>query len=329
MSASDIWAFRLSAPAVLDKVAAGAPDPDSLSDGQVLVRLAAGGICGSDLPFFRGACNDVVPMADESDYSLTPLGVSLHEIVGEVVASADPTLEPGAKVVGWATGMNGLAEYVVTDGASLAEYDSALLPHIAVMIQPLACVLYAVDQMSRVDGLRTAVLGLGPIGLLFAHVLRDRGAASVVGIDRVGRADVADRFGMDRAVHSSADRWAAGVRDAQRPELVVEAIGHQVNTLTSAIQAVAPKGEVYYFGVPDDYVYPVSMHSMIRKHLTLRSGTTLDRRNQLVRAGEYLTRYPDLLDCYITEVLPVTEAQRAFESAIAPSAGRLKIVLEV
>ncbi|NKQ56165.1 zinc-binding dehydrogenase [Amycolatopsis sp. K13G38] len=324
-----MWAFRLSAPAVLDKVSAGAPGPQALLDGQVMVKLAAGGLCGSDLPFFRGARNDVVPMDDESDYSMTPIGVSMHEIVGEVVASRDTALRTGAKVVGWATGMNGLAEYVVTDGASLAEYDPALAAGTAVMLQPLACVLYAVDQMGQVEGVDAAVLGLGPIGLLFAHVLRSRGASSVVGVDRVSRSEVADLFGLDRAVHASCDRWAAGIHEGAQPGLVVEAIGHQVGTLASAISAVAPQGEVHYFGVPDDDWYPLNMHQLIRKHLTLRSGTTLDRRNYLLQAGEYLRRYPDLMNCYVTDVYPVAEAQRAFESAIAPAAGRLKIVLEV
>ena len=49
-------------------------------------------------------------------------------------------------------------------------------------------------------GLTCAVLGLGPIGLLFCHVLKERGAARVFGVDRVDRSAIAPRFGVDDVV---------------------------------------------------------------------------------------------------------------------------------
>ncbi len=62
---------------------------------------------------------------------------------------------------------------------------------------------------------------------------------------------------------------------------MIEAVGHQVATLGHAVEAAAPGGTVFYFGVPDDDCYPISMRTMLRNNLTLKAGVTLDRRRVL------------------------------------------------
>ena len=66
---------------------------------------------------------------------------------------------------------DGIAELVATDGDALAGFDTGLPAPTAVMLQPLAGVLYAVEQLGDVSSLTVAVIGQGPIGLLFSHVL--------------------------------------------------------------------------------------------------------------------------------------------------------------
>ena len=301
-------------------------DAQSLQSGEALVQVTAGGICGSDLPFFRGA---PVPSYAAAG-SGVPVGYPLHEIVGELVGVGPDTPAPpvGSAVVGWATRFDGMADLVVTDAASLAEYPSGWDPAEAVLIQPLACVLYAVERLGDVRGLRCAVVGLGPIGLLFCHVLKDRGAATVAGVDLVDRSDVSGAFSVDRVFWAPAAEWAARLGDTDRPQVVVEAVGHQVGTLQDALSAVAPGGRVFYFGVNDDRVYPLDMDAMLRKNLTLMSGGTLDRRRMLAEAGQYLQRYPQLVKSSITHRFARSDVQRAFAAAAAPAPGRLKVVID-
>ena len=177
---------------------------------------------------------------------------------------------------------------VVTKAASLAVYDPDLTPTRAVLAQPLACVLFAVERIGDVRGRACAVLGLGPIGLLFAHVLAERGAARVVGVDPVDRRSVAGQFGLDHVVARTSREWAAALPEADRPDVVVEAVGHQVATFNDALHAARTQGSVFYFGVPDSPIYPIEMASVMRKNLTLRGGVTPDRRRVLVAAGNYL-----------------------------------------
>ncbi|MCF6507316.1 alcohol dehydrogenase [Blastococcus sp. MG754426] len=322
-----MWAHRLSGPFAFERVEVAAPRAEDLAAGQVLLATRAGGICGSDLPFFKGA--PFLHAPNPADRAATPApGFPLHEVVGEVVASRHPDHSPGDLVVGWAAAFDGIAELVVTDGEGLAGYDTALPPTTAVMLQPLACVLYAAEQLGDVRGRSVGVVGQGPIGLLFSHVLKQRGARRVIGVDRVDRSAAAGVFGVDETVTASSSRWAATLPDTDRPSVVVEAVGHQVTTLQDCLTAVAPGGDVLYFGIPDDPVYPLDMITFLRKNLTLRAGVTLERARVLRDAGAYLAEHPGLRDVYVSDVHPVDDVTAAFSAAIQPRAGQYKVVLE-
>jgi threonine dehydrogenase-like Zn-dependent dehydrogenase len=320
-----MWAQRLRAPQTFEACEVPAPGAEGLAAGQVLLATAAGAVCGSDLPAFRGELAPDAP-AGVRPWPERP-GYSLHEVAGTVVASRHPEIGAGDEVVGWASGFDGLAELVVTDGDGLCHYDPGLPPETAVLLQPLACVLYAVEQIRGLAGASVAVLGQGPIGLLFSHVAASAGARSVVGVDRVDRGGLAASFGVDEAVHAPSDRWVASLAEAERPEVVIEAIGHQTATLDHAVAAVAPGGQIYYFGVPDDPSYPFNLRLFLRKDLTLRSGVTHERRRVLAAADDYLREHPSLAKSYITDVLGAEAATEAFTRAAHPRPEQLKIVV--
>jgi threonine dehydrogenase-like Zn-dependent dehydrogenase len=323
-----MWAQTLSGPFRFEQVEVDAPDPAALPPGHVLLATHAGAICGSDLPNFRGGVWPH-PAAEDGWGATRAPGFPMHEIVGEVIASRHDAHSPGDLVVGWASLFDGIAELVVTDGDGLAPYDTALPATTAVLLQPLACVLYAAEQLGDVSGQTVAVIGQGPIGLLFSHVLAARGARRVTGVDPVDRSDVAAAFGVDETVTARAERWAGSLPDGDRPSVVVEAVGHQISTLQPALDAVAPGGQIFYFGVPDDPVYPFDMMTFLRKNLTLRSGVTLERRRVLADAGAYLAGHPALRDSYVTHVHPVADVQAAFSAALAPRPGQLKIAVDM
>ncbi len=93
----------------------------------------------------------------------------------------------GDRVVGWASGFDGLMGLVVADGDGLAPYDPALSAQHAVALQPLACVLYALEQLGDLKGQHVAVIGQGSIGLLFSYAAKALGARHVTGVDPVDR----------------------------------------------------------------------------------------------------------------------------------------------
>jgi threonine dehydrogenase-like Zn-dependent dehydrogenase len=287
--------------------------------------MLAGGICGSDLPYFKGAGHPGASVPG------TPLGVGkpMHEMVGTVLASGDDRFQIGDTVVGWASDANGLAQVVDTDANQIITYDAThFAPEHAIAIQPLACVIYAVDQLPDVTGKTVAIIGLGPIGLLFAHVLRNGGAGHIIGVDVVDRAEDAPAYGVDEVEHASSSRWAASITPQDAPDIVIEAAGHQSGTLNDAVRAVKNEGTIYYFGIPDEDSYVFKMESFLRKNLTLTSGLTLERSHSLAAGRDYLENKPELAKRYITDVLPAaTEADAAYHLAIRPRTGQAKIVV--
>jgi threonine dehydrogenase-like Zn-dependent dehydrogenase len=288
--------------------------------------VAAGGICGSDAPFFLGAANRWA--ADGAGPGSAP-GFPLHEVVGEVVASTDPDLAVGQMVVGWASSFDGLAEYVVTDAAGVWPYGNRLPPEEQVLVQPLACVLSAVERLGDLAGRRCAVIGQGAIGLLFAHVLKTRGARSVTTVDRVDRSVAAARVGVDEFVWAGSGEWSRTVAEDDRPTVVVESVGHQTQTLQHAIDVAGDFGRIFYFGVPDDPIYPLDMEAMIRKNLTVMSGGAVDRRRLLAEADAHLRAHPWLVDVLISHRLPALQAPEAYELAFRSTGDRLKVVLSM
>jgi threonine dehydrogenase-like Zn-dependent dehydrogenase len=145
----------------------------------------------------------------------------------------------------------------------------------------------------------------------------------------VDRSELADSGVADELVTSTAADWAASLDEKRRPELVIEAVGHQVETLDDAVAACGPEGTVLYFGIPDEDVYPINMERVMRKNLTVVGGVTRDRRGALLAADRYLADHPNLPGLLITHRFGRTEIAMAFDTATRAEPGRLKVVLDL
>lgn len=312
-----MWSYRLEGPLRFARHEIPEPTEDDVPEGSVVLRFLAGGVCGSDI----ARCLDGGTVTSPGAF-----GLSLHEIVGEVVDSRSD-LEVGSRVVGWVGRSLGLKELIVTEAEALASAPDGLSDVEAAPLQPLACVLHAMTRLPDLSGLRAAVIGLGPIGLLYGHALKDRGVTHVTGIDLVDRSDIADHYGFDDTETVIGRAWSQANRN--RFDLVVEAVGHQVGTMQDAIDVVAPGGTVVYFGNPDDRYYPVDFGQMMDKDVVLHAGRTPQqvRRQAMLRAIAYAERYPGMLNEYVTHVLPLERMQEGYDLAATPSVGRLKVVI--
>ncbi|GAB3061548.1 zinc-binding dehydrogenase [Intrasporangium mesophilum] len=317
-----MWAYRLSEPGVLQRVETPEPAIDGGQHRQVLVRTRAVGICGSDIARFRGTSTlSAVALPG-------PPGVPAHEIAGTVIASHDEVLPVGSEVVGWASGSNGLAEYVLTGADRLVTYDPALDPLTAVILQPLACVLHASDKVG-IGGRHVAVVGLGPIGLLFAHVARSRGARRVTGVDPVDRSDVASVLGVDDLQKATAAEWARQLPAGDRPDICIEAVGHQTDILDDVMRATADQGTVLHFGIPDERYYQLDMERLMRGNLTLLGNVTRDHRQALDSAKTFLAENSDLGEALVSHIFGLRQTQEAFTTAAIARAGRHKVLIDV
>lgn len=168
------------------------PAPGDPIHNEVLVRVRATGICGTDVGIASG------------QYAAVHNIVLGHESSGEVVATGPDvsSLRPGQRVVidptyycslcrmcrtgrqnhcerkiGTETGVsrNGtFATYYKTEDRFLYPIADGIGFEAATLTEPLSCALTGVDQLRTRPDLRTVVLGAGPIGIVYAHALRSR-----------------------------------------------------------------------------------------------------------------------------------------------------------
>ncbi|MGH7661766.1 MAG: zinc-dependent alcohol dehydrogenase [Vulcanimicrobiaceae bacterium] len=316
-----MWAHRLSGPARLEALDIAAPAAENLQEGQVLLKFRAAAICGSDIPQYLGRHDPTFPFTGEP-------GFPLHEVVGDVVASKAPNLRKGERVVGIAEHHDGLQEYFVNSARCVYPLDgSDLTDAEATVIQPMGTVFNAIARLPDPKGKRIAVIGLGPLGVLFCHALKIKGAKTIIGVDPIDRGDVLRAFGIDEQVKSPSRVWAESLDEAQRPEIIVEAVGHQQHTLVDAVRAIARLGHIFAFGVPDDDFYAIPFRELFRKNASLHAGATSDWQRSLSESSRYIHEHRDFLKAYITHVLPADRASEAFRLYAQPAVGRLKVVL--
>lgn len=239
------------------------PDPAPAAD-EVVLRVAACGICGSDLHITE----DPVP------FGIGPGFVLGHEIAGEVVGTGAGVqgLKPGDAVavvpmrgcgrcVACRAGDPARCPELVLIGGGYAEYVTVaarqchLLPEgVALadgaLAEPLAVALHCVIRAGMQPGARVAILGAGPIGLLVAFWARRLGAAQVVMADlHTHQRDRALALGAT-GFALSGDRVAENIADLAGgpPDIVFECVGKR-GLLQAAVQTVRPQGKVIGVGL--------------------------------------------------------------------------------
>jgi (R,R)-butanediol dehydrogenase/meso-butanediol dehydrogenase/diacetyl reductase len=161
-----------------------------VNDSDVLVKVKACGICGSDLTYIK-----IGGIGRKPD-GVTPIG---HEAAGEVMAVGknvqgvsvgqrviiNPMMTPSAIGSGGPEGAF-TEELLVRDarlGDSLLQIPGELPYEIAAMTEPLAVALHGVNRMQVKPGDKAVVFGCGPIGLGMVMWLIDRGVTDVIALD--------------------------------------------------------------------------------------------------------------------------------------------------
>lgn len=310
----------------------------SLGEQQVLVQVAFGGICGSDLHYYQhggfGTVRIKQPMA---------LG---HEVSGVVEAV-------GGKVSGLRVGQRiAISPSRPCGGCKFCQagqhnhclfmrfYGSAMpFPHIqgafseklvidagqahpildhlslseAALAEPLSVGLHAIVRAGGVLGKQVLVTGCGPIGSLLIGALRRAGAARIVAVDI---ADLplacATKMGADETINLRADAQGLDKYKADKGQfdVVFEASGSAAAVL-GALEVIAPRGVLVTVGLGGDMSLP--MNQIVAKEVDLRG--TFRFHAEFATAVQFLNS--GLIDGrpVITQVLPMSRALEAFALA--------------
>jgi L-iditol 2-dehydrogenase len=260
--------------------------PEAAPD-ETLVRVAAVGICGSDLHWFsEGGIGDAKLRA--------PLVIG-HEIAGTVEVGAlagrlvavDPAIPcgscdtctrglahlcPTVLFSGHGELDGGLREVMAWPTRRLHPLPPSLTAEDGAMLEPLGVAIHAVD-LGRVRlGTAVVVVGCGPIGLMVVQLARHSGATTVIAVDPLEhRRWAAERLGADVALTPEEASDAHVLADAGRGvevDPVFEVAGSDL-AVALAVRAARPGGRVVLVGIPDvdRTTFPAS--EARRKGLTL------------------------------------------------------------
>ncbi len=263
-----------------------APEPEA-GPNDVLIRVRACGICGTDQHIFDGDIGGPLPV------------IGGHELAGDVVAvgtDVEDDFRAGQRVavnpnvfcgscfyckrgqvnhcLRWSaigvTRDGGFADYVVAPASNvypIGEMDY----EVAAFIEPISCVVYGLKRLELPPASNALIYGAGPIGLLMLQLVRHGGASDVVVVDlneerlplaaQLGaNAVVAGGPGADDSIRATAPLGFDVVVDCTGVPAVVEHM----------FSHVRPGGRLLFFGVnPIDARVRISPFEVYRKDLTI------------------------------------------------------------
>lgn len=250
--------------------------------GEVLLRVAFSGVCGSDIPRIYSKGTYSYPLIPGHEFSGTveALGEGVSSVVpGERVAvfpliwcGACPACERGryAQCSHYdylGSRSNGaFAEYVVAPARNLLKVPEGVSLEEAAMAEPAAVALHALRKAGgNFVGGAAAVFGAGPVGLIVAQWARVLGASKIFVFDVVPeRLELARRIGFELALDARAVDPASAIEEETGGEgahVAVEAAGVP-QTLIQALRAARRGGRVVILGNPSsDVTLPADLIS--------------------------------------------------------------------
>ena len=318
---------------------------------QVLCRVRACGICGSDLHFAKYADDmlQATRMADPAGWSTMNLdhGVVMgHEFVAEVIEVGpevsgwqpgdrvtsvpvipEPSSPRGTMSIGYSSKYPGAyGEFVIMSAPLLLKVPDNLPDKVAATTEPCAVGLHAVREAKVLPSETALIMGAGPIGLMTLLWLKQEGVKHVTVSEYAGaRRALARQLGADLVIDPADGRVAERITEAAGtpPSVVFECVGVE-GTLQQAMELVNRRGRVIVVGVcmVEDRLRPMLG---INKHLTLQfvlGYTPVEYAEALDALGTGRVDTSPL----ITKTVGLDELPGAFRSLSDPS--ECKVILE-
>ena len=303
-----------------------APRPEP-AKGEVLIKCSHAAICGSNMGQYtgRGLWGDI-------DYP-NPAGWSGHENIGTIMKSCCNEWEEGTLVLALPEGPFGFAEYIISRPPAIARLPQDTPdPAGLIIAQPLATVLRALKRTGSVINQTCAVVGQGPMGLIFTHVLRLMGAKTIIAVDLLDwRLEWSERYGATHVIDASRNHVIKAIEDLTHGQMVdfaVEAVGY-IDSLKTAAYLPRHGGRLLVFGVPHYELQEFPWYHVFRKEIQISTSVG-------PQCGQFFQTAMDMIldgpASGLTELvrprMPWDKASEAFEMYAGCAKDSLKLTLE-
>jgi D-arabinitol dehydrogenase (NADP+) len=308
------------------------PDPEIAAD-EVLLRVRACGICGTDLHIHEGEFFAKFPL------------IPGHEFAGEVVrvGSAVESLQVGQQVVADNTEMCGTCFYCrrdqplycenllaqgVNTAGGLAQYVVVKAPKVfpfknlswreAAMVEPTACAVHGMDIIDVEPGSDVLLFGAGPTGIVLAQLLKLNGAARLIVAAPEGRKlNLIERLCADQVVvmdrNDRSNHYKRLKEISPRGfDYVIEATGSP-HVCEESIEYVRQGGELVVYGVyPEAARLSWSPYEIFRREITIKG--SFAQSHCFDRALQYLESGRIKVDEVVTEEFELSDYAYALDT---------------
>lgn len=324
--------------------------PEIISDTDVLLKIMAVGICGSDIHYFlNGRIGDQV-----IDYPFTP-GHECAAIVektgpkvtrlkpGDRVA-VDPAVSCGRcdqclrdrphtcrklRFLGCPNQLEGcLSEYIVIPEQNCYPFDKSMTFTQGVLVEPLSIAVYAVNHLQDIKADKIGILGTGPIGLSVLLAAQKADIPAIYITDKIqsrieaalnagaiwgGNPDESDIVGVIQNQTSGLD-------------VVFECCGDQA-ALDQAIELLNPGGKLLILGIPEIDRISFNISRLRHKEISIQN---IRRQNQCFQTAINMINNGSVeVDFMTTHIFPLDKAQNAFELASSYEDGVIKAIISL
>ncbi|GAA0318439.1 zinc-dependent alcohol dehydrogenase family protein [Oceanobacillus oncorhynchi subsp. oncorhynchi] len=263
-------------------------EPDRVTENEVKIKVEAASICGTDVHI----------LADPPGHPATPGSVLGHEYVGEVVeigkevgnvkvgdrVIVDPTTTCGEceycgmglvnmcdnsssigifKDGGWAS-------YSVLPAKNVFKVSKEVPPEVAVLAEPLSCVINGSEKINIQPGDSVVILGTGPMGQLFTQVAKAAGAGKIVCSDFSDyRLRFSEKSGATRTVNPKQEDIYEVVKAETTigADVVVDCVGALMN---QAVELVRKGGQVLVLGMNEHAAPAIKQYDITRNEITIK-----------------------------------------------------------
>jgi L-iditol 2-dehydrogenase len=323
------------------------PDP-APGPGEVLIRVAACGICGSDVHGYDGSSGRRIPpivMGHEAAGTIAALGKGITGFAAGDRVAFDSTVFCGScapcrrgevnlcdnrQVLGVSCSdyrrAGAFAEYVAVPAHIVYRLPDSLSFAEAAMLEAIAVAVHAVSLAKISAGSSTLVVGAGMIGLLIVQVLRAPGCSRVFVTDvDASRLRLAQTLGATAALSAETDAVLQILRltEGAGVDVAIEAVG-ATETVTASIESVRKGGTVILVGNISPQI-TIPLQNVVTRQIRLQGSCA--------SAGEY-PRAMDLLASgavqvkpLITAIAPLAEGPQWFRRLHAREPNLMKVVL--
>ncbi len=304
--------------------------PPQISEGEILVKLIACGICGTD----------VAKVFDS--YFKKPQQIG-HELVATVFESKSDNFKVGARVAiahhapdpnshyttrGSAPmdpvfkssniDPGGFAKFIRVPKELVAQTVIAIPDHVpdlrAVFMEPLACCLRALDRLTLQNGDTALIIGAGAVGILFLPLLNDMGVKSIVLDMRAERLELAKTWGaIDGCVADEGDIVEITKQHSQGRgvDVIILTVVSKV-TLETALLSIRDGGTILLFGSKPNNSFATDWWEIWRREINLITSYSATP-DVMTRAMALLTRPNYAFEKSVSHQLALNDAQAAFD----------------